>query len=256
MIVAACGYAQKFPNGCAAPQYPSAKATKMDSLCGPGGSGAGAEQQQNQAKNNFCAVGTPGPIAIADMVDLQQKVQSDKTINFGNDQDHPLSNTPGPTVNRAPLVALGEGEPVVLQGFVLIARQESVESVNCGASVPNSPLSYDIHISVVNSAANRNECSGVVVEMSPHHRPATWTQTQVQAVADAHLPVRVTGQSFFDSSHTPCQNGSAVSGDPSRASLWEVHPIYKFEVCTQGDCGSGQGWTPLENWKPAAAKKK
>jgi len=182
--------------------------------------------------------------------------ESNKTINFGNDQDHPLSPAPGPTLNRAPLAALGEGKPVVLQGFVLIARQEGQESVNCEASVPNSPLSYDIHISIVDAAANRDECSGVIVEMSPHHRPAAWTQPQVQAVADAHLPVRVTGQLFFDSSHTPCQNGSPVSGDPSRASLWEVHPIYKFEVCTPGDCASGQGWTPIETWKPAQPARK
>jgi hypothetical protein len=250
-MVAASGYAQKFPDGCAAPQYPSAKAAKIDSLCGPGGDGAGAEQVQNQAKNNFCAPGTPSAITIADMVSRQEKVQEDKSINFGNDRDHPVSAKAGPTTDRAPLVALGEGKPVVLQGFVLTARQESAESVNCGANAPKSSLSYDIHISIVDSAQNRDECSGVVVEASPHHRPATWTAGQLQSVAAAHLPVRVTGQLLFDSSHTPCQNGAAVSGDPSRASLWEVHPIYKFEVCSQGDCASGQGWTPLESWKPA-----
>jgi hypothetical protein len=71
----------------------------------------------------------------------------------------------------------------------------------------------------------------------------------VEAVATAHLPVRVTGQLFFDSSHTPCVNEVPVRGDPSRASVWEIHPIYKFEVCTEGACDSGNGWVPLEQWR-------
>jgi hypothetical protein len=56
-----------------------------------------------------------------------------------------------------------------------------------------------------------------------------------------------TGQWMFDSSHTPCVNGSPIKGDPARISLWEVHPIYKFEVCPQGNCTS-VGWVPLEAW--------
>src|ERR1022692_4514815 len=41
-----------------------------------------------------------------------------------------MTSKPGPVVNRNPLVALGEGNEVVLQGEGLIARQEGVESVN------------------------------------------------------------------------------------------------------------------------------
>lgn len=104
------------------------------------------------------------------------------------------------------------------------------------------------HISIVDSSSNHVECLSVVVEMSPHHRPAAWNQANVEAVAKAHLPVRVTGQLFFDSSHTPCGGGVPTKGDPSRASLWEIHPIYKFEVCAKGDCSSG-GWVPLTEWK-------
>src|ERR1022692_1931191 len=40
-----------------------------------------------------------------------------------------------------------------------------------------------------------------------------------------------------------------------RASLWEVHPIYKFEVCPNGTCADG-GWKTLEDWvKPATNSK-
>ena len=243
-------YADGLTQTCSAPQFPQADATKIDSICGAAGSG-GKEANQNQAKNNFCPTTPAKPITIPDMVALQNKAQAINGINFGNTKKHPLTKNPGPVVNRQPLVALGEGNEVVLQGYVLIARQEGAESVNCGESVPNIPDYHDIHISIVDAAANTDECSGVVVEMTPHHRPASWTQGNVQSVSGKHLLVRVTGQLMFDSSHTPCVNRVAQDGDPKRASLWEVHPIYKFEVCPNGTCADG-GWKILEDWvKPA-----
>jgi len=239
-------YADGLTQSCSAPQFPQATATKIDSVCGAVGSG-GQEANQNQAKNNFCATAPSKPITISEMVTLQQKAQAIKGINFGNTTTHPLASKPGPVVNRQPLVALGEGKEVVLQGYVLIARQEGAESVNCENNVPDNPDYHDIHISVVDAATSTDECSGVVVEMIPHHRPTTWTQPNVQSAADKHLLVRVTGQLMFDSSHTPCVGGVAQEGDPKRASLCEVHPIYKFEVCPNGTCADG-GWKILEDW--------
>ncbi|HEV3307283.1 MAG TPA: hypothetical protein VGZ91_12670 [Candidatus Sulfotelmatobacter sp.] len=239
------GFSQK----CSSPLFPTDTATDMDKTsCSVDGKG-GAETWQNEAKNNFCPSGDPNsPIltSIPELVALQTKAQETPNINFGNPRSHPLTSKAGPVQDRAPLVALGEGSLVQLVGYVKIARQEGAESVNCGANVPNAPAYHDIHISIVLSPADQ-ECSGVVVEMTPHHRPEAWTPQLVNEVAAAGLLVRVTGQRMFDSSHTPCQNGSPISGDPSRISLWEVHPIYKFEVCSQGNCSSG-GWVPLEAW--------
>jgi len=256
IAIAAPTHAETFPNACSAPRFASATATSIDSLCGLAGSG-GPEAPQNEAKNNFCPTAPAKAITIAEMVDLQKMVEQNKSIPFGNDRSHPLSSTHGPAQDRAPLVALGESTEVILTGFVLVARQEGAESVNCEKTVPDVPANHDIHISIVDSASNTVECTSVVVEMSPHHRPAAWNHANVEAVATAHLPVRVTGQLFFDSSHTPCGSGGPVEGDPSRASLWEVHPIYAFDVCTQGDCRTG-GWVPLEQWKatPRARKGK
>jgi len=236
-----------FAQSCANPHYPTDNPAIMDSTsCGISGNG-GAETWQNEAKNNFCAPDPAKPITIAEMVQLQAKVQQDGSIPFGNSRQHPLTSKAGPAKDRSPLVALGEGSQVVLIGYVSIARQEGAESVNCGSNVPNDPDHHDIHISIVQNQSD-TECSGVVVEMTPHHRPEEWTQTNVEEVATAHLIVRVTGQLMFDSSHSPCVNGTSASGDPKRASLWEVHPIYKFEVCPEGTCSSGSGWLPLEAW--------
>ena len=237
-----------FAPTCSNPHFPTDTPDAMDGTsCGIAGNGE-AETSQNDAKNNFCAPDPARAITIADMVDLQMKVQQDQTIPFGNPRQHPLTSQAGPATDRAPLVALGEGSHVVLSGHVRIARQEGPESVNCGTHVPNEPDFHDIHISIVQNPDDA-ECSGVVVEMTPHHRPDAWNHAKVQAVATAGLLVRVTGHLMFDSSHTPCMNGRSVRGDPARISLWEIHPIYKFEVCPAGDCGANGGWVPLEDWK-------
>jgi len=242
-----------FGQSCSNPDYPTATPAPIDSTsCGPDGNG-GAEAAQNQAKNNFCASDAK-PITIVQMKSLQEKVESDKSIPFGNEDTHPLTSAPGPATDRSPLVALGEGNEVVLTGFVKIARQESAESVNCGKNVPNEASYHDIHVSIV-TTPGKAECSGVVVEMIPHHRPTSWTPDLVNQVAKAQRPVRVTGQLMFDSSHSPCISSKALKGDPARTSLWEVHPIYKFEVCKTGDCSSGDGWVLVEDWKPTAKKK-
>jgi hypothetical protein len=236
-----------FTQSCSAPLFPGDAAPMDSTSCGVTGSG-GKEAAQNTSKNNFCATGPPRSLSIQDLIGLQQQVESDKSIPFGNSDSHPLTNSAGPATDRSALETLGEGTEVVLTGYVKVARQEGAESVNCGKNVPNQPVYHDIHISIVDSP-NDAECTGVVAEMIPHDRPASWTPTLVNQVAKKGLPVRLTGNLMFDSSHSPCQNGTAVSGDPSRSSLWEVHPIYRIEVCTQSDCSSGDGWVALESWQ-------
>lgn len=237
----------KFAPTCTHPQFPEpapSSSPLIDGECPLAGSGFAADALQDSTKNNFCAAGTPGPVTVASLTELQQKVQANPSINFGDPQD----GGHGPTTDRAPLKTLGEGRVVVLKAFVLIARQEGEESVNCGTHVANDPPLHDIHISLVESLSVTNECFGVVAEMSPHHRPDAWTQENVARVSAAKALVRVTGQLFFDSSHFPCSGGKRVgTSNPSRVSLWEIHPIYRFEVCTAGCSGEGT-WLPLDQW--------
>lgn len=237
-----------FKSACTTPSFPSpppAAKLGIDAQCGVTGAGTGAEAQQNAAKNNFCAKGAAKPITIADLTNLQTQVTQNKSINFGDEPHDGIAK--GPTTNRAPLKRLGEGRLVTLKAFILVARQEGGESVNCGKNVPNQPLFHDIHISLVASPDVKEECAGVVAEMSPHRRPDSWTHVNVEKVARAGLPVRVTGQLYFDSSHLPCANGQRVRSNPSRVSLWEIHPIYKFEVCT-ADCDGAGTWVTLDKW--------
>ncbi|MDX6384463.1 MAG: hypothetical protein QOK48_2036 [Blastocatellia bacterium] len=239
----------KFTPACTQPNYPTpapAQSPQIDSVCGLAGAGTGPEGQQNMAKNNFCATGTPQMITIADLTNLQAQVEKNPAINFGNENKG--NRKKGPTTNRALLRKLGEGKLVTLKAFVLIARQEGPESVNCEKNVPDHPLFHDIHISLVASPDVTDECAGVVAEMSPHHRPDAWIHGNVEQVATQKLMVRVTGHLYFDSSHFPCSNGQgAGEGNPKRVSLWEIHPIYKFEVCT-GNCDGAGTWLPLDEW--------
>jgi len=247
LLVGSFASAEEFRPNCESPSFPTpapSEALGIDHQCGLVGSG-GAEAKQNTAKNNFCATGEPKPITIEELKKLQTRVDNDHSINFG-DRNTSLRHR-GPTTNRGPLEAMGEGNVVTFRGFVLKARQEGHESVNCGQNVPDEAQFHDIHISLVAAKDVRDECSGIVAEMVPHHRPATWTQENVQKVADAALPVRVTGQLLFDSSHVPCERGNPVGSNPKRMSLWEVHPIYKFEICTS-DCDGTGKWLDLDAW--------
>lgn len=253
----ACSYADEFRPACVNPLLPG-NVAPIDNRCGIQGAG-GEEAEQDAVKNNFCAGGTLAPIDFSQLKVLQSKVEQDRSINFG---DKANRGSHGPTTDRAPLRALGEGTLVQLTAFVLAAKQEQGESVNCGHdfdSVENKNLFHDIHIALVetrelaspsnNGEEAANECQGIVAEMIPHYRPPEWTAENVKKVGAMHALVRVTGQLFFDSSHVPCVHGTPVGSNPKRISLWEIHPIYKFEVCT-GDCAIEGSWVPLEQWPP------
>ncbi len=249
-----CSAQGEFSPACSKPNYPSpppAKPLGIDAQCGISGAG-GEEAAQDAIKNNFCASGEPKVVTIPALQKLQADVESDPSINFG-DAETPTRKK-GPTTDRAPLKKLGEGELVTLQAYVLFARQEGAESVNCEQQVPDDGVFHDIHIELVDSPGNKDECSGVVAEMIPHHRPDAWTADNVEKVANAKLMVRVTGQLFFDSSHVPCQAGKAAGDNPARSSLWEIHPIYKFEVCSEYCTAAAAAWVPLDQWLLTAAK--
>jgi hypothetical protein len=247
--------AQGLTESCSSPAFPG-PVVSIDSRCSAQGAG-GTEADQNQAKNNFCALGAPSRSSIAALTALQAQVGRNSAINFG-DKDNPGAH--GPATNRAPLKALGEGKLVQLKAFVVAATQEGDETVNCGKDFDhesNKDLFHDIHISLVAAQPaslpttpaekDATECPGIVSEMIPHHRPPEWTADNVNKVAAKHLMVRVTGQLFFDSSHVPCAQGKEVRTNPRRATLWEIHPIYKFDVCT-ANCNAAGTWVPLAQW--------
>ncbi len=201
----------------------------IDDSCGLDGAAQSDTPQsaQNDAKNNLCSTGTPVNIDFDVLRQLQQDAAKPGSgITFGGDSQLPKDRS---VLRNLPTKAgaLSEGDVVRIAAFVIDAHGSNLssgESVNCKQ---HGAESNDIHIVLGENSPSDDECSSVTAEMSPHFRPDVWAPTILNQ-HNAHL-YRFTGQLFFDASHRPCSGGK---GSPKRSSLWEVHPVYGVDICT------------------------
>jgi hypothetical protein len=269
----------KFKLECTLPALTS-DALPIDMVCGKSGNSASGSNsaKQNVMKNRFCLPGAPTtPIEVDfDTFDTLQKAARQKHIPFGRiklPNGDSVENLPP---NRSLLVnlitdangeKLGEGKLVTLEGFIFKARHSNVgagESVNCKKP---KLADNDIHIALARTKAGAmnqsesSECETVTAEITPHHRseiynrfdtlPADFLNGKPQKPGEDKLEghplplpgerVRLTGQLFFDGSHSPCRNGH---GGPPRRSIWEIHPVYAIDVfdTTQNKFISFEEW--------------
>jgi len=185
------------------------------------------QSAQNDAKNNFCSTSAPVNIDFQTLRDLQaDAAKPGSGITFGSDAQLPKDRS---VLRNLPTDkgALSEGDVVRLVAFVIDAHGSNLssgESVNCKQKGAEN---NDIHIVLGEKSPTDDECTSVTAEMSPHFRPAVWTPDGLNQ-RNAHL-YRFTGQLFFDASHRPCSGGK---GSPKRSSLWEIHPVYGVDICT------------------------
>src|SRR5262249_42753876 len=150
---------------------------------------------------------------------------------------------------------VGEGTVVEFVAYVLEAHYSDVasgETVNC--RIPGKS-NNDIRIVLVQDPSD-DPCTSITAEISPHYRPLGWTDETLNS-AGKH-PVRVRGPLFFDGAHTPCRGSKRAS--PARQSVWEIHPVYSFDVCMktsiEGCRYAGEdAWVPVERWNPAEGQK-
>lgn len=202
-----------------------------------------------------------------DVFDRLQKEASDKGIPFGRKflNGNSVEDLPPDRSLLVNLITvqgqqIGEGSLVRFEGFVFKAQHSNIasgESVNCNTKGLSG---NDIHIALARTKAGANgahantkakieesECETVTAEITPHHRSATYNRFDTNPsdfllgkpqkpgkdkLKGQPLPlqgarVRMTGQLFFDGSHSPCTNGK---GGPARRSIWEVHPVFAIEV--------------------------
>ena len=234
----------------------------IDTTCAPEGTGENpAKRAQNIVKNNFCATGTPIVLSRTVFKNLQDKTKALKTsgeIVYGG-EDPPADRSKLHdlvTVNGA---TIGDGSLVRYVALVSEARHSNVsdgESVNCdkkGAS------QNDVHLDLVRAFTGESACQKVSAEMPPHFRPTSWTRVagtgsvRKRSQPFGATPVRITGQLFFDGSHTPC--GESGPRPMTRLSDWEIHPIYSIDVCAfdslnQCPADDDSVWTPLHEEDP------
>ncbi len=133
-----------------------------------------------------------------------------------------------------------EGIPIQVQGFLALvnnakhgdppriegARPEGKESCNCDSE---EPAQIDFHIWLLN-ASGQNRKFSIVVEMTPRvraHHP-NWTVANLTHIANSNFPVRIYGWLMFDGQH-PEQVTGKPGQPPTRATLWEIHPIMKVQ---------------------------
>ena len=228
----------------------------IDGTCGMEGKKSSSDPShlQNRVKNNFCgapAGAAPEAFTPQMFIDLEHNT-------------HVQSGQGKEPADRAALQQLGEGKIVRMKANLIEAHHADLgsgESVNCGGLKEED---NDVHIAF-GPAPNTKECSSVSAEISPHFRPASWNEIGhfekfdpatkkniVNAALASRLqahPYRITGQLFFDASHTLCSCGTTCN--PSRGSRWEIHPVYNIEVCKAGaacDENTDSDWIAFDKW--------
>ena len=129
-----------------------------------------------------------------------------------------------------------EGTPLVLEGFLALVknqnnqleggRQEGQESCNCHG---DEDKFRDFHLWLLTAPGAPRGTASVVVEITPPvraHHP-NWTIDNLTAIANSGERVRVSGWLLFDQEHCP-------EVGKSRGTVWEIHPIIKFEHFVNG----------------------
>lgn len=190
--------------------------------------------------------GTSAPIlTFDDFASLQQ--QADNLVG----ENHELSadqraHLRGLTVSAG---QVSEGDPVTIAGYLVdVPHPNTGESVNCNLK---GEANNDYHITLSNDPSNTG-FQGIVVEMIPQNRDPGWNLAVLTQTETNGQLVLVTGALFYDNLHfVNSDPNNPRRGQPHRFSLWEVHPITQFAVCTKSDntCDPSQAgdWAPISS---------
>lgn len=162
---------------------------------------------------------------------------------------------------KTQLEGLGEGQPHAVIGYLYYAKQEGAESSNCEMTAPEDTdfhigIGFDKNVAASLSKPKAKPPAGlnktaVVVEMTPQYRADFAPEWTLQALRAAiGKQVKVVGQLMADNEHNVPKDNCGVAGaGPScwRASIWELHPVTSFQVCTveAGCAADGAGWQDL-----------
>jgi hypothetical protein len=144
----------------------------------------------------------------------------------------------------AQVAAAENGSGVVVIGLLYDAKESDPESCNCMRTAKDW---LDFHIWIVGSKAAATKAKSFVVEITPRVRQdhPGWTVTKLRKLIPPHAwtKVRVKRLATFDSEHWNFAKGR------KRATVWEIHPVFEFEVCSSGttcSIDSDSGWVKLE----------
>jgi hypothetical protein len=189
----------------------------------------------------------PKPFTLDDAHSMQNFIDN----TFGDARTIKTKFEPTRNLKNIPTFGgpMSEGDSVRLVAYVIKARDEGSESVNCAGDDGT-----DIHISVGPKTPHVSEYDGIVAEMIPQlPRPAGWNTATLNSLAGKQ--VLIIGSLAYDNEHFVNDEPAHPKGtQPKRFSLWELHPITEFFVCPAGDgCDPAQlnQWQTLTAWAMA-----
>lgn len=122
-------------------------------------------------------------------------------------------------------VAPQERRAVSVEGYLAKARASGPEATNCHG---DEPRFRDYHLWLTSAPGAGREQS-LIAEMTPRVRAVhpNWNLEVLDRVVSARERVRVSGWILLDQEH-PDQIGK------TRGTVWEVHPVTRFEVLRGG----------------------
>jgi hypothetical protein len=175
--------------------------------------GIGGDSLLNIKKNRWYAPQNYTDMSIADIMNLPHDSLSSMEARDRKNW------TPGAALQAASGEAIG----VRTTGYFIYARKEGKESCN------GDDTNYvDFHLWIADSFV-KVEDGSLIAEAIPYWKEQfpKWMIDTFQTMAFRNVQVRISGWIMWDEDH-PEQLGK------SRASLWEIHPITKFEYYSNG----------------------
>jgi hypothetical protein len=121
-----------------------------------------------------------------------------------------------------------EGVAVRVVGYLVAIKPQNGgngEGTNCKF---NKTGDVDFHLAIVSQEGD-GEANSIVVEFTPRilKNHPNWTKAKLLPWLDSDQPVRVSGWLMLDPDHTNHLG-------KYRDTLWEIHPITKFEILKNG----------------------
>jgi len=186
--------------------------------------GEGGDTILNQLKNRSQPAEPSRPTTIDEILHLPSSTQLGHT--------NPRSDWSPQNLN---LVGQFEKTGATVEAYLRRVRQEGKGHCNCERLDLN-----DFNMWII---ANPNSlpAKSVVVEATPRWRGANpnWNLQVLQHLVAQHSRVRITGWLLFDQEH-PEQLHATLKQPIIRGTLWEIHPVAKIEVFSNGSGGNSR----------------
>lgn len=195
--------------------------------------GIGGDPALNVQKNRTTASGNLRDVSFDDVLGLNAKAVNKKLRSNWT------------RAEQQSVEAVENGDRLQVTGILVDAKLSPAETCNCSSP---EPASRDFHIWIARDRRSAAPRQSFVVEMTPRVRASHpgWTLKKLRALIPPKrwTLVRIAGLATYDNEHWNYPR------DNMRATVWEIHPVFQFWVCSrQLSCDPTQpnGWTLLDD---------